>query len=470
MSATAGAVSVESVIDGARLGPFHYRLLAVAASVMLFDGYDIAAMGFVVPAISSAWGMPASAFGLALSGAMIGIALGSMAGGAVGDRWGRRRAIISFFVFGGLSALATTQAQTLPELVAARVATGIGMGGVIPNILALVSEYMPRERRAFLTVLVYSAAGMGSVVGSQLAAALMPAWGWQVVFVIGGIAPLVLALVAYVSLPDPLHLLLRRGDHDGARRIVRQIDPALGEDVVLLGGAKQLVADVAPIRLLFEGVRRYSTLLLWLMFIGTQALVFFLGGWLATLLVARGFGQDQALYALSFFNLGSLAGGWVLAWQSDRRSPEWLLAGAYGGAVLALAALASFHGPVVGTYVICTFAGATIIGASYCLGSLAASYYPPKARATGLGWGLGVGRAGSIASPLLAGVALGAGWTTEAIISAAIIPAAVCAAAVVILGMLRRRLTAFHDSATAATIRASRSPRPPYLPRGRWRP
>jgi len=395
--ASAGPVTrtVSAIVDVRTLGAVRVRVLLIAGIVMMLDGYDIAAMGFVVPALATAWSMTPSAFGLALSGAIIGVACGSLVGGPLGDRFGRRTAIVGFFAFGGCAALATTAVTTMPELVAARIATGIGMGGVIPNAIALVSEYMPRSRRAFLTVLVYSAAGLGSVVGSLIAAWWVPDAGWQIVFWVGGVGPLLVALVAWRWLPESLNVMIRRGQQAAAIAVARAIDPALPAGFALVAEAPSPGAT-APVRALFEGDRRYATALLWVLFVGTQALVFFFASWLTTLLTRSGYEFRDALYALSLFNVGSLIGGLLVAWQSDRRSPEWLLAGTYGTAVIVVLALAPATGPVAKIFALCALAGAAIVGASFCLGALAAAYYPSHARATGIGWGLAVGRAGSI--------------------------------------------------------------------------
>ena len=195
-----------------------------------------------------------------------------------------------------------------------------------------------------------------------------------------------------------------------------------------------------PVAELFVGVRKAVTLLLWALFIGTQALVFFMVSWLSTLLVQLGSPMDQALLALSLFHLGSFIVGLLAAWQSDQRSPELMLALIYLVAAGSLVLLAVGGVQGMALFPLCFLAGGGIVGASFCLGALAASYYPPPIRAMGFGWGLAVGRIGSITSPILGGLAIAAHWPVQSIFLTAVLPALICAVVVLILRTLRPRL------------------------------
>jgi AAHS family 4-hydroxybenzoate transporter-like MFS transporter len=439
------AATVDQLVDNARLGPLHWRVLLLCALVLMLDGYDLAAMGIALPAIAKALAIPPASFGPALSALFVGVAIGSLVAGPMGDRYGRRPTILACFVLGGVAALATATATSVTEFELWRFVTGIGMGGVTPNAVALLSEYMPQRRRAFLVVAAFSSAAFGSFVGGLSSAWLLPRFGWQAAFVLGGAGPLLVSLLAFLRLPESLFFLVNRRRMEQAAALASELAPGRDTSRSTLavrgdGGTRPSVTE------LFAGPRRVATLLIWLLFIGTQALVFFMGSWLATLLTQTGMAMSRAVIALSIFHLGSFVVGLLAAWQSDRRSPEKMLALTYVTAAAAVGLLAAggTRGDIA--YPLCFIAGGGVVGASFCLGALASSYYPPKVRAMGLGWGLAVGRIGSVTSPLLGGLALGAGWSVESILAAATIPAVVCTGAVLALLGIRPRVFRMLDA------------------------
>ncbi|MEI6719185.1 MAG: MFS transporter [Betaproteobacteria bacterium] len=433
------------LVDGARFGLLHWRVLLLCALVLMLDGYDLSAMGFALPAIANAVGIPTAAFGPALSASMVGVAIGSLAAGPLGDRYGRRFAIVGCFALVGIGALSTTSASSLHDFEMWRFFTGLGMGGVVPNAVALLSEYMPLRRRTFLVVAAFSTAALGSSGGSLIAALLVPRFGWQAVFLVGGIFPLLVTVVAVFGLPESVFFLTRKSRFLEAASLSRR----MGFTLPAQGAAGVDVPQPAPVVAigeLFRGNLRSATCLIWVLFIGTQGLVFFMGGWLATLLAKEGLPVKHALVALSAFHMGSFIVGLLVAWQSDRRSPEGMLAATYVSAAISVALLAAGGIQEPGVYVLCFTAGGGVVGASFCLGALASSYYPPHVRAMGLGWGLGVGRIGSITSPLLGGMALAAGWRVSVVLAAAVVPAVICSLVVLALARTRRSLSIVHQT------------------------
>jgi AAHS family 4-hydroxybenzoate transporter-like MFS transporter len=438
-SARSLGTTVQRLVDEARLGPLHWRVFVLCTLVLMMDGYDLASIGFALPAMARRFGIPAATFGPALSLSFVGVALGSLIAGTLGDRYGRRPAILVSFALVGVASLLMTTADTLVEVAVWRFVTGLGMGGVVPNAVALVSEYMPLRRRAFLVVAAFSSAAFGSFAGSLLAAWLIPHLGWQGVFVVGGLGPLLVTVLVFIWLPESLHFLAASSRGPEAGALARLLAPTWD------GVQAPLVVPVrpdtrAPVAELFVGARAAATILIWILFVGTQALVFFMGSWLVTLLTQAGMVIDRALVAVSLFHLGSLAVALFVAWQSDRRSPEKMLAATYSSAAVAVALLAMGGSQTSAVYPLCFVAGGGIVGASFCLGALASSYYPPKIRSMGLGWGLAIGRVGSVTSPLLGGLALGAGWTVGMILAMATVPAVLCMGAVLALRAVTPRV------------------------------
>lgn len=190
--------------------------------------------------------------------------------------------------------------------------------------------------------------------------------------------------------------------------------------------------------MLFAGWLRWATPLLWIAFIGTQALVFFNSSWLPTILKQAGFALDVAILATGLFHFGSVVGGLVTSWLASRIPLSRLLALLYLFATVSLLMLGSGVRGDAAAYALAFCVGFTVVGASFCLGAFASTCYPDALRARGVGWGLGVGRVGSIASPLLGGAALAAGYSMESIISTLALPAAVCCLAMVLISRLHR--------------------------------
>lgn len=434
---------VSAVIDEAPIGRLHLRIFLMCAFIMTLDGFDLGLLGFVVPAISAEWGLPPSSFGFALSASLIGVAFGSAIAGWMGDRFGRRTTLLWMFVIGAVGSLLTAFATDLTTLSVFRFITGFGMGGTIPNVISLVNEFSPKRRRPFLVVMVYSMAAVGSVFASLLAAPLIGRLGWESMFVVGGVLPLVIGAAAFFLLPESVRFLVARGrDGERAADLLQRLsgraagDPLL-RDALSARPATDGSGAAAPSSELFAGWLRWATPLLWIAFIGTQALVFFNSSWLPTLLKEGGFSIDVAIHATGLFHFGSVIGGLVISWLASRHPLSRLLALLYFAAMVSLLLLGSGVRGDLAAYALAFCVGFTVVGASFCLGAFASTCYPDTLRARGVGWGLGIGRIGSIASPLLGGAALAAGMSVDTIISTLAAPAAVCCLVMVVIARLQ---------------------------------
>ncbi len=433
-------IDLAEVLDHAPVGSFHRRVVLLGVLIMLLDGYDIGVMGFVLPAVAADWDEPVAVFGPALSASLMGAALGSVLGGLMGDRIGRRSTLLALFLLGGAATLATTWASDRAELILWRFVTGIGMGGTVPNVIALATELMPVRRRALLVVLIYSGAPLGGSLGTLLAARIIPEFGWQSAFVVGGMLPFAIGVAAYIFLPESPRFLVTAGR---PRKIViallRRLNPSLpsdddGRELVV----REEVVRGARVVELYRRGRGTTTALVWVLFIATHASVFFLVSWLASLLTESGFELQEALYRVSLFHFGALAGGVVVAWLSDRFGAERLLALTYFCAATVLTLLGVLLASRAAVPLLMFLAGATVIGSSLCLGALVATYYPTEIRSTGVGWGLSVGRLGSIASPLLGGAALAASWSPTGILVTSALAPLMCFVGTIALYRIRR--------------------------------
>jgi len=410
-------------------------VLGLCFLVIFLDGFDTAAVGFVAPALSAAWKVPPPEMKQLLTVGFLGLAVGSLAAGPIADRFGRKWVLVgALAAFGGFS-LASAGASDLTGLTALRFLTGLGLGAAMPNATTLTAEYCPKRRRALLVTLMFSGFTLGSAGGGFVAAGLMPHFGWQSVFVVGGLAPLVLALVLAAVLPESLQFLALRG---GARqqvmaRLLGRIDPTLA-----IGPQTRFVISDrgnetrGSVGLLFEESLGVGTVALWTAFFMGLVVVYLLTSWLPTLMSTSGVGIEKAALVGAMFQLGGTLGALAVGWCMDRLSPHLSVAASYllGAAMLLVLAGEPSNVLVLGGAVF--FAGFFMSGAQTSLQPLAAIFYPTRGRATGVSWMVGIGRFGAILGAYLGGVLLGLGAGFQTIIGVLALPAAIAAVAVLL--------------------------------------
>lgn len=442
-------LTVNDVIDDRPLSRFQITTILLCALVLLLDGFDTQAMGFLVPPIAEELGVPLSAFGPVLSAGLFGLMIGAMSAGPIADRWGRKWTIIlSALVFGFFS-LVTPQADSVRTLVVLRFLTGLGLGGAMPNVVALASEYAPRRLQAMLVPAIFAGMGAGAVTASLVGGALIPIWGWRSVFYVGGVLPIVLALILIRVLPESVRFLTARGGQTRqVSAIVRRIAPELG-DVALTQPPPSRHTGVAVRHLFTEG-RAPGTLLLWVPFFMNLLILYFILSWMPSLLRQAGMPVTAGITAVMVFSIGGIVGAIVQGplMKATGVFPAMVAEFALSLALVVLASMifANFQLMMIVTFIL----GISVQGAQAGLNVLSAMYYPTVIRSTGVGWALGIGRIGSIVGPMLGGVMLSLSWTPQQIFMAGAVPA-VCAAGAVIASRALRESPFRPDSDTTAT-------------------
>ena len=435
-------LTVNDVIDERPVSRFQAITILLCGVVLLLDGFDTQAMGFLVPPISEELGIPLSAFGPVLSAALFGLMLGAMGAGPIADRWGRKWAVIgSVFVFGTF-ALLTPQADTINELVTLRFLTGLGLGGAMPNVVSLASEFAPKRLQPILVTLIFVGMGAGAVLASIVGGALIPIWGWRSVFYVGGILPIALGLLLIKMLPESVRFLTAKGgDPRRISAIIRKIAPDLA-DTPLSAPAPDRHTGSTVTHLFTEG-RTGGTLLLWVPFFMNLLILYFILSWLPSLLRQAGMPVSAGITAVFAFSIGGITG-------TIMQGPLMKSLGVFRTMIsefiasLALVILASVIFANFPVLMAVTFAlGVTVQGAQAGLNVLAAMYYPVVIRSTGVGWALGIGRIGSIIGPIIGGIMLSMLWTQQQIFMAGAIPALCAAAAVIVSGRLQGSASPF---------------------------
>jgi MFS transporter, AAHS family, 4-hydroxybenzoate transporter len=434
---TTAAIDIPALIDSHPVSSFQKWILLLVGCAVVMDGFDVQAMGFVAPAIVQAWGIDKAALGPVFGAGLFGMLVGSLVLSICADRIGRRPVLLGATVFFALCMLATAFTHTLNQLLAMRFITGIGLGGIMANASALASEYSPHRRRVTLMMWVSCGFTGGAVLGGLISAVLIPLGGWQAVFVFGGVVPLVIAALMWRYMPESMQFLVLRGRkldrvHVWLQRIAPEVRIGPGTRYVV-HEAKQ---DGAPVAELFRAGRGAATLLLWGINFMNLLNLFFLANWLPTIATEAGYSGGTAVLVGTLLQVGGVVGTVAMGPLIDRIGFYRVLVPVFAIAVLTIGVIGQPALPLALLLAVVTVSGFCVVGAQPALIALASSVYPTTVRATGMGWSLGIGRAGSIVGPVLAGWLIGLHWTNSALFIAAAVPALLSCAMVLCMGRL----------------------------------
>jgi AAHS family 4-hydroxybenzoate transporter-like MFS transporter len=383
------------------------RVAWLCGLVLFLEGYDIAAVGYAIPSLADAWHVRPSMFTAALTAGNVGLLLGSLGAGLLGDRLGRKLVLIGCVAMFGVFSVLTASVASPSQLVALRLLTGLGLGGGIPLAIALASDFAPRMTQGRFVILISTGVPIGIAVGGLLASRLVGFFGWPVIFRVGGVLPL--AIVPLLAWRLPASGVLPAE----ARR--RNLVAALFHD------------GMAP-----------TTLLLWPINLLNLLGIYFILLWMPAILHSAGMSPSRAIFTSTMYSMGVIAGPLLVAPFVDRVGIERVLTCGLAFGALCVISIGLLDPPLWLLSVL--IGGAGIGGGSQSgINSLSGIAYPPIMRSTGAGWALGVGRVGSIAGPLLGGALLVLGFRTREIFVAAAIPAFGATILMAILGRLRRR-------------------------------
>jgi AAHS family 4-hydroxybenzoate transporter-like MFS transporter len=430
------------------VGRFEAVVIAACAAAIFFDGFDAQAIGYVGPSLIKSFGIAPAALGPVFSAGLVGIMLGALFIAPLADRVGRRPVILSSILLFAAFTLATAWVDSPTALLWLRVLTGLGLGGCMPNAIALTTEYSPPRLQGFLVTLMFNGFTLGSLLGGVLAHQLIPRFGWRAVFVAGGSLPLLLVPILVFVLPESLRFLALSGrNRDAVEAALRRAGSAETPESLGARLTKQEGQARGSVRELFTLGRGRATAVLWTVFFMSLLDVYFLVSWLPTALNQAGIPAETAIILGSLLQVGALVGTLLCGAGLDRFGGNAMLVPAYvmGGASIAAIGVFS-SGNLVLTTIAVVMAGAGIIGGQTAANALAAAAYPTQIRSTGVGWALGIGRIGSILGPLVAAGLLTLHVSVRGIFLVSAIPALVAAGAIALLGPWRAKPTAAQKS------------------------
>ena len=422
-------ILVEEVIDKAKISPFHWRILFWCTLIIIFDGYDLVIYGVVLPILMQQWQLDPVTAGALGSTALFGMMIGAMLLGTLSDRFGRKKMIVLCIVlFSGFTAL-NGFAQTPLQFGVMRFIAGLGIGGVMPNVVALMSEYSPRRIRSTLVAVMFSGYAIGGMLSAVLGIWIVPQFGWQVMFYLA-VIPLLLLPLIWTQLPDSVAFLVRQGKIAEARKVLAALTgKPLPDDAELAVHQPQKTEQ--SLAALFSNNRALSTLMFFQAFFMCLLMVYGLGSWLPKLMTMAGYGFGSSLMFLLFLNIGGIIGAIGGGWLSDRFHPRPVLMLFFTLAAVSLALL-GFKSHVAVLYFLVTVAGATTIGSQILLYAYVAQFYPTAIRSTALGWSSGVGRIGAILGPVLGGALLAMQLSHQMNYLAFVVPGALAVIAIML--------------------------------------
>ena len=398
-------LNINTVVDEAKFTPFHWSVLIWCLLIIIFDGYDLVIYGVALPLLMQEWGLSAVQAGLLASTALFGMMFGAMSFGTLSDKLGRKKTImICVAIFSGFTFLGAFASSPV-EFGILRFLAGLGIGGVMPNVVALMTEYAPKRIRSTLVAVMFSGYAIGGMTSALLGAWLVADYGWKIMFILAGI-PFVALPILWKFLPESLMFLTKKGDTAQVAKIVQKISPEQNINAATQFVLNDVIAgDEAPLRALFQQGRTFSTLMFWVAFFMCLLMVYALGSWLPKLMIQAGYSLGASMLFLFALNIGGMVGAIGGGALADRFHLKPVLSIMFTVGALALILL-GFKSPQAILYSLIAIAGAATIGSQILLYTFVAQFYPAAVRSTGMGWASGIGRIGAIVGPILTGALL----------------------------------------------------------------
>lgn len=437
---------LQALIDAAPIGAMQWRVIICCFLVVMMDGFDTAAIGFIAPAIREHWQLSAADLAPLFGAGLLGLTAGALLCGPLSDKLGRKRVIEWCVALFGLFSLLSAFSPNLEMLIVLRFLTGLGLGGAMPNTITMTSEYLPSRRRGALVTLMFCGFTLGSALGGIVSAQLVAVIGWHGILVLGGVLPLALFFGLLVALPESPRWLVRR--QRPPAQISRTLSAMTGEryEDTEFWLDEPAATQKGSISQLFTGRQLTITLMLWVVFFMSLLIIYLLSSWMPTLLNHRGIDLQHASWVTAAFQVGGTLGALLLGVLIDKFNPFWVLAVSYAlGAVCIVMIGLSENGlwlmalAIFGT-------GIGISGSQVGLNALTATLYPTQSRATGVSWSNAIGRCGAIVGSVSGGMMMAMNFSFDTLFFVIAVPAAVSAVMLTLLTLVVRQSSRVPES------------------------
>ncbi len=427
-------IDVKTFLDDRPLCAFQIRVVLLGLLVLILDGMDTTAMGFVAPALVADWKLARVALSPVFMSGLFGLAVGALTAGPIGDRLGRKAVIVSSVFLFGIFSLASSFSNDLWTLALLRFLTGLGLGASMPNTATLVSEYAPARHRNLMITLVYAGFAIGGAIGGVASNVLIELSGWRAVLFAGGVLPIAVGLLMIFALPESIRFLATRHDK---KRVVQRIMQKLAPGVLLADTVirtSEGMADGGRGKVAIIVGRGYivGTMSLWIGVFATLFTLYLINSWLPLMIKDAGMSLSDASLIATLGQAGGALGSLAVGWCMDRYSPHKVLCATHVAAGLCALCIAATERTFITTSLL-------VCAMGYCMNSLnvgyvalAARFYPTSVRATGTSWEQGIGRFGAISGAAMGGLLLSTGWSFNAVFGALCVPMAIGMVAVFI--------------------------------------
>jgi len=409
--------NIASVLDDGAWAPYQKLVLALAALAFLMDGVANQALGLAVPSLMSDWGLSRDSFASVTAIGLIGLTIGAVAGGVLGDRYGRRIMLVGSVLLFGVMTLAASAAGNITTLFWLRLFDGLGIGAAIPNGAAIISEFTPLRKRPLAIAIGMVFIAIGSVFAGLVATAVLPALGWSGLFLVLGLAPIAIGVLFLLVLPEsPIYLARHPHRKPHLLKIMGKCGLHLNPDAENAppnAGPKKKT----PLAVLFHSDVRFSTIALWIAFFFCLLASYSMFSWVPAMLAGLGFPLSMTSLGMTAFSAGGVVGGVLGGWLIEKFGSKASVLGQSAGGVCAALLLGGLiltgYDSEAILFSALAFEGFFLSGLLNGLYTLSAFIYPDFARATGVGAAAAIGRIGAIASSYTGVIALEMGGASN---------------------------------------------------------
>ncbi|RKP56051.1 MFS transporter [Pararobbsia silviterrae] len=401
-SGAGSPVNVQALINDSRFGPFQWLIFAMCFLIVVLDGFDTAAIGFIAPSLVAQWGVAKPALAPVLSAALFGLACGAIVSGPLSDRLGRRVLLLTSVLIFGIACLGSSFSADIGQLTIMRFVTGVGLGAAMPNAVTLMGEYCPDRSRATLINLMFCGFPLGAAFGGFLAAWMIPNFGWRSVLALGGTIPLLLSILLFARLPESIrYLVVKAYPAERIRAALARVSTrALGATAFYIEEKGASAGAPGGIGLVLSRRFVLGSVMLWLTYFMGLVIFYASINWMPILLKDVGLPPARATLISALFPLGGV-GAVFCGVLMDRFNGNKIIAACYALTAVSVYLIGQASGNVGMLMLVVFAAGVLMNTAQSSMPALAAEFYPTQGRGTGVAWMLGIGRFGGIGGSFL---------------------------------------------------------------------